>query len=44
MTDDQWQTAWKLYQSGGSVPPEKLSAFLNTATIDGEVRAAFSLV
>ena len=27
MTDEQWQTAWKLYQSGSSVPAEQLHDF-----------------
>jgi serine/threonine protein kinase/Tol biopolymer transport system component len=40
MTEEQWQAAWKLYQSGDSLPREQLRAFLNTATIDGEVRDA----
>lgn len=40
MTDEQWKAAWNLYKSGSSVPPDQLRAYLNTATIDGEVRAA----
>ncbi len=40
MTDEQWQAAWKLYQSGGSLPPEQVHAFLNTVTTDPEVRNA----
>jgi Tol biopolymer transport system component len=40
MTDQQWQAAWKLYQSGGSIPREHLRAFLDTATPDNEVRDA----
>src|SRR5580704_424655 len=40
MNDDQWQTAWKLYQSGSSLPREQLRAFLDAASGDGEVRAA----
>ena len=40
MSEEQWRAAWKIYQSGGSVPREQLRAFLNTATTDGEVRDA----
>ncbi|HEY3742081.1 MAG TPA: protein kinase [Bryobacteraceae bacterium] len=40
MTDEQWQTALKLYQSGGSLPPEQIEAFLNDATSDHEIREA----
>ena len=40
MNDEQWQAAWKLYQSGTSIPREQLRAFLNAATTDGEVRDA----
>ncbi|HXB66951.1 MAG TPA: protein kinase [Candidatus Acidoferrales bacterium] len=40
MTDEQWQAAWKLYQSGSSIPPEQLRAFLSTAAGDAEVRDA----
>src|ERR1041385_664921 len=40
MTGEQWQTAWKLYQSGSSIDPEQLNSFLNSATADLEVRDA----
>ena len=40
MTDDQWQAAWKLYQSGSSLPTEQIHSFLNVATPDLEVRNA----
>jgi eukaryotic-like serine/threonine-protein kinase len=40
MTDEQWQSAWKLYQSASSVPREQLRAFLNTAASNDEVRDA----
>jgi serine/threonine-protein kinase len=40
MTDQQWQAAWKLYQSGSSIDPEQLHSFLNIATSDLEVRSA----
>jgi serine/threonine protein kinase len=38
MTDEQWQTAWKLHQSGSSIPPERISAFLDSVTSDPQVR------
>ncbi len=40
MTDEQWQAAWKLYQSGSSVPPEQIPSFLNRAATDLQVRDA----
>ena len=40
MTDEQWQTAWKLFQSAGSIPPEKAREFLDTASSDPAVRDA----
>jgi serine/threonine protein kinase len=40
MTDEQWQTAWKLYQSGNSVPTEEIHSFLKATTGDAEVREA----
>jgi Tol biopolymer transport system component/serine/threonine protein kinase len=39
MTDAQWQSVWKLYQSSKSVAPDQLAAFLNSAAEDPEVRA-----
>ncbi len=39
MTDEQWQVAWKLYQSGSSVPSERFHSFLNGAG-DLQVRDA----
>src|SRR5258708_23593546 len=38
MTQEQWQTAWNLYQSCSSISPEELQAFLNGATGDPQVR------
>ena len=40
MTDEQWQGAWKLYQSGSSLPPEEFPQFLGMAAADDEVREA----
>ena len=40
MTDEQWQIAWKLYQSGSSFPPEQIHSFLKATTGDVEVRDA----
>jgi len=40
MTDEQWQSAWKLFQSGSSVPPEEIRSFLKNATGDLLVRDA----
>jgi serine/threonine protein kinase len=40
MTDEQWQTAWKLFQSTGSVPPERAREFLDAAKSDPAVREA----
>ena len=40
MTDDQWQAAWKLYQSCSSISPEQLQSFLTGATGDPQVRDA----
>jgi Tol biopolymer transport system component len=40
VTDEQWKSAWKVFQSGGSLPPEQISAFLNSASGDPEVREA----
>jgi serine/threonine-protein kinase len=38
MTDEQWQAAWKLYQTGRSFSPEQARSFLGAATSDPEVR------
>jgi len=38
MTQEQWQTAWNLYQSCSSISPEELEAFLKGATGDPQVR------
>ena len=40
MTEQQWQAAWKLYQSCSSLTGEQLNAFLHGATGDPEVRDA----
>jgi Tol biopolymer transport system component len=40
MSDEQWQAAWKLYQSCSSVSPERLQTFLTGATVDPQVRDA----
>jgi Tol biopolymer transport system component len=40
MNEEQWQAAWKLYQSGSSMPAEQLHCFLNSATDDPQVRDA----
>ncbi len=40
MTDEQWQAAWRLYQSCSSLSPEQLQPFLHNATDDPQVRDA----
>ena len=40
MTDQQWQAAWKLYQSCSSISPQQLQSFLKDATADAHVRDA----
>jgi hypothetical protein len=40
MTEQQWKVAWKLYESGSSVPPEEVHSFLRNATGDVLVRDA----
>lgn len=40
MTPQQWQTAWRLYQSCVNISPNNLQAFLRSATGDAEVRDA----
>jgi serine/threonine protein kinase len=40
MTDEQWKAAWKLYKTGSGIPPGQVRAYLDTATMDDEVRAA----
>lgn len=40
MNDAQWADAWKLYLSGGSLPPDQLQSFLQEANPDPEVRDA----
>src|SRR5690348_10531985 len=40
MTDEQWQAAWKLFQSSGTVTPEKTREFLDAVSSDPAVRDA----
>jgi len=40
MTDEQWQAAWRLFQSGSSVPPDQIQSFRKNATGDLLVRDA----
>lgn len=44
MTREQWQAAWRLYESGASLPPDQLFAFLDSAGADPEVREAVRLL
>src|SRR5262249_49805529 len=39
MTEEQWQTVWKLYQSCASIPREQFASFLSAAAEDPKVRA-----
>ncbi|HJZ96261.1 MAG TPA: protein kinase, partial [Candidatus Solibacter sp.] len=38
MTEEQWKSVWKLYESCKSMPREQLAAFLNIAAEDREIR------
>jgi serine/threonine-protein kinase len=40
MTDEQWQAAWRIYESVSSIPPERIASFLNDATADLQVQEA----
>lgn len=40
MTVEQWRAVWKLYQSGSSLPTDRLLSFLRSATDDPQVREA----
>jgi serine/threonine protein kinase len=40
VNEQQWQTAWKLYQTGTSLPGEQIRSFLDNATDDPEIRKA----
>lgn len=40
MTREQWQEAWRLYQSGSTISPDQLVAFLESEAGDPQVRDA----